>query len=344
MAQQDFSQVDKWLHDNLHEIGGRGVIMVWKDGKILYSHAENALNLREKMAIKWFARKQGRDENEELQDFTQSTPKQLASCSKWYSAAVIMTFVQEGKLGLDDSMGKYLPIMTQNGKGNITIKDCLSHLTGIKAPPIKESIAEQQEYKTMDEAMENIAKLPMESEHGKSFHYSNVGLQIVGAILEKISGQRFEDLFQQRIAQPCGMKHTTFGNGAVASLGGGAVGSAEDYIQFLSMIMNDGNYNGKQILTKESINAMQKNYAKSATVAYTPEEASDWGYGFGEWVLEDGMYRANTLSSPGLFGTFPWVDNKKKYAAILFSFNVNFKGRHERYIKLKALVDKAIIE
>ena len=344
MAQQDFSQVDKWLHDNLHEIGGRGVIMVWKDGKILYSHAENALNLRERMAIKWFARKQVRDENEELQDFTQSTPKQLASCSKWYSAAVIMTFVQEGKLGLDDSIGKYLPIMTQNGKGNITIKDCLSHLTGIKAPPIKESIAEQQEYKTMDEAMENMAKLPMESEHGKSFHYSNVGLQIVGAILEKISGQRFEDLFQQRIAQPCGMKHTTFGNGTVASLGGGAVGSAEDYIQFLSMIMNDGNYNGKQILTKGSIIAMQQNYAKGATVAYTPEEASDWGYGFGEWVIEDGIDRANTLSSPGLFGTFPWVDNKKKYAAILFSFNVNFKGRHERYIELKALVEKAIGE
>jgi len=344
MAQQDFSQVDKWLHDNLHEIGGRGVIMVWKDGKILYSHAENALNLWERMAIKWFARKQGKDDSEELQDFTQSTPKQLASCSKWYSAAVIMTFVQEGKLGLDDSIGKYLPIMTQNGKGNIRIKDCLSHLTGIKAPPIKESIAEQQEYKTMDEAMENMAKLPMESEHGKSFHYSNVGLQIVGAILEKISGQRFEDLFQQRIAQPCGMKHTTFGNGLVAFLGGGAVGSAEDYIRFLSMIMNEGNYNGRQILTKESIIAMQQNYAKGATVAYTPEEASDWGYGFGEWVIEDGIDRANTLSSPGLFGTFPWVDNKKKYAAILFSFNVNFKGRHERYIELKALVDNAIGE
>ena len=341
-AQYNFLPVDDWLHNNLHEIGGRGVIMVWKDGRIVYSKAENGLDLKERMVIKWFARKQGKDENEELQDFTQSTPMPIASCSKWLSAALTMTFVQEGKLGLEDTIGKYLPIMTQNGKGNIRIKDCLSHLTGIKAPPMKEEIARQQEFGTMDEAMANIATMPMEGDPGKSFHYSSVGLQIVAAILEKIGGQRFETLFQQRIAQPCGMVHTGFGNKPVASPAGGAVGSAEDYLQFLSMILNGGVYGGKQILTKESIIAMQQNHSKGATVAYSPEETGSWGYGFGEWTMEDGMERAEGVSSPGLFGTFPWVDNEKGYAAILFSFNINSKGRHGRYTELKGLVDKAI--
>ena len=194
----------------------------------------------------------------------------------------------------------------------------------------------------MDEAIANIASMSMDGQSGKSFHYSNVGLQIVAAILEKISGQRFETLFQQRIAKPCGMMHTTFGNKTVAAPAGGAVGSAEDYLQFLSMILNGGLYNGKQILSKQSIIAMQKNYASGASVAYTPEEAGDWGYGFGEWTMKEGATGLNAVSSPGLFGTFPWVDNDRKYAAILFTFNINFKGRHERYMKLKALVDEEV--
>ena len=342
MAQQNFSAVDDWLRNNIHEIGGRGVVMVWKDGKIVHSHTENAPNMREKMAIRWAARKQGRDVEEELQDFTQSTPKPIASCSKWLSAAVIMTFVQEGKLGLEDTIGKYLPIMSQNGKGSIRIKDCLSHLTGIKAPPLKEALADQKEFNTMDDAMQNIAALPVEGEPGKTFHYSNVGLQIAAAIVEKMSGQRFETLFQQRIAQPCGMVHTTFGNKPVALPAGGAVSSAEDYLQFLEMILNNGKYKDKQVLSKQSIIAMQHNYAKGATVAYAPEEAGEWGYGFGEWTMQEGGVAYNAVSSPGLFGTFPWVDNDKKYAAILFTSNINFKGRHERYMALKKLVDEAL--
>jgi hypothetical protein len=49
--------------------------------------------------------------------------------------------------------------------------------------------------------------------------------------------------------------------------------------------------------------------------------------------------RSNAVSSPGLFGTFPWVDNQKKYCAILFTFNINSKGRHERYTELKKIID-----
>ncbi len=341
-AQNSFSLIDKWLQDNIHEIGGRAVVMIWKDGKVLYSHTENNLNVRERMGVKWYSKKQGKEINDEMQDFNLNTQKPIASCSKWLSAALIMTFIQEGKLSLEDTIGKYLPIMSVHKKGQIQIKDCLSHLTGIKSPSLKESISQQQEYTSMDEAIESIAKMPTESKHGKSFHYSNVGLQIAGAIIEKIAGQSFESLFQQRIAIPCGMNNTTFGDRRVASPAGGAVGSATDYLQFLSMLLNGGNYNGKQVLSQTSINSMQQNYAKDVAVAYTPDEASNWGYGFGEWVIEEGKERANAISSPGLFGTFPWIDNKLGYAAILFSTNLHFKGRNERYTQLKWIVDKAI--
>ncbi len=342
LAQQNFEKVDAWLHNNLHEIGGRGVIMVWREGKVVYSNAQNELNTREKMSMKWVAKKQGKEVNEALQDFNTLTQMPIASCSKWLSAALVMTFVQEGKLSLVDTLGKYLPIMTKNGNGAIQIKDCLSHLTGIKAPLLKEAITNQQEFKSMDDAVENISKMDMEGEPGKTFHYSNVGLQLVGAIIEKISGQSFESLFQQRIAKPCSMQHTTFGNKPVVMPAGGAVGNAEDYLRFLSMILNDGKFNENQILTKQSIEAMQHNYAHYVKVVYKPEEADLWGYGFGEWTMEEGVENVHSVSSPGLFGTFPWVDKDKKYAAIMLSYNFNFKGRHLRYLGLKKLVDESI--
>ena len=55
-----------------------------------------------------------------------------------------------------------------------------------------------------------------------------------------------------------------------------------------------------------------------------------------------GTKTSDAVTSPRLFGTFPWIDTKLGYAAILFTFNINCKGRNEKYKELKALVDKAI--
>jgi CubicO group peptidase (beta-lactamase class C family) len=329
-AQKDFGKVDTWLKDNLEELGGRAVLVIYKDGKVIHSQSENGLSNRQKMIAKFIAKRQGKDGSEMTEDLDPSSRLRIASCSKWLSAALVMTFVDEGKLRLEDSIGKFLPIMTANGKGNIRIWQCLSHLTGIKSGTLKESIWEMKDIKNMDEAMEKIAHQPME------------GLQIAGAVIEKISGKSFETLFAEKIAKPCSMQHTDFGKGAVALPAGGAFSSANDYLNFLVMILNDGKFNGKQILSKASIIKMQQNYAKGTNVISSPAEAGSWGYGFGEWVMEEPNVRSEGVTSPGLFGSFPWVDNEKKYAGFLFCFNLNSKGRNERYKELKKLVDEAI--
>jgi len=53
----------------------------------------------------------------------------------------------------------------------------------------------------------------------------------------------------------------------------------------------------------------------------------------GEWVMDDatGEKRSNAITSPGLFGSFPWVSNDKQYAGLLFVFNIKSKGRNEKY-------------
>lgn len=342
-AQNNFSKLDNWLADNVSEMGGRAILMVYQDGKISYSHSENELSARQKRMGKFIANRQGKEAD--LDDYTPATKQAIASCSKWLSAALVMTFVDEGKLRLTDTVGKWLPVLSQRGKGNITISQCLSHTTGIKAEGLKESLGEMRNVNSMDEAIEKIAILPMEGNPGTVFHYSNTGLQIAGAIIEKISGKNFETLFAERIAKPLQMKNTDFGKGKVALPAGGAKSTPVDYMNFLVMILNKGMFRGKRILSEQSIAEMQVNrITKDVKIGYSPTEAGNFGYGYGEWVMETSL--ANNLTtavtSPGLFGSFPVVDNKKHYCAFLMTFYLKNKGRRERYVELKSLLDKAV--
>lgn len=342
-AQGNFSKLDKWMEDNVAVMGGRSILLIYKDGKIVYQKAANELSMRQKLVSKFIARRQGKTAN--LDDYTTSTRQMVASCSKWFSAALVMRFVDEGKLQLTDTVGKFLPVLSQHGKGNISISQCLSHQTGIKTASLKESLEEMKGMNSMDEAMEKLAVLPMEGEPGKVFHYSNAGLQIAGAVIEKISGKSFETLFAEKIALPLGMKNTDFGKGKLALPAGGASSTPEDYLHFLEMILNKGVYKGERILSENSIAEMQVNRInKDVTVAYAPAEAGNFGYGFGEWVMASSAagHLSTAVTSPGLFGSFPWVDNEKKYCGFLMTFYLKNDGRHERYLQLKKLVDEAI--
>jgi CubicO group peptidase (beta-lactamase class C family) len=342
-TQYDFKKVDDWMNDNTGKMGGRAILMVYKDGKIIHTKSVNDLNGMQKWAIKKVAEKQGKEAN--LQDYSTSTRQAIASCSKWFSAALVMTFVDEGKLNLTDTVGKFLPVFSQNGKGNITISECLSHLTGIEAPSIRESWGEMKDINSMDEAIEKIAAMPMEGQPGTVFHYSNAGMQIAGAVIEKISGESFETLFAERIAQPLDMKNTDFGKGKVALPAGGAYSTPEDYMHFVEMILNKGEYNGKRVLSEKSVDEMQVNRLdKNTKTGFSPAEAGDFGYGYGEWVMETSTLNNLTtaVTSPGLFGSFPWVDNKNQYCAFLMTMYIKSEGRNERYKALKALIDEAI--
>jgi CubicO group peptidase (beta-lactamase class C family) len=353
---QNFKSAEKWLRENIDKLGGHAVLMIYKDGKVVYEQAENELSRKQKIVGRVIARRQGKDADDFLQDYDRNTKQRIASCSKWLSAALVMTFVDEGKLNLDDTIGKYLPVMTQHGKGRITVWQCLSHLTGIKQTGLGESDEDdagkrlnklknrKSQWPSMLAAMDSIAKSPMEGEPGKIFHYGNAGLQIAAAVIEKISGSSFETLFRERIAKPCEMPKTDFGKINVPLAAGGAWSTANEYMHFLEMILNKGMYKGKRILSEKSIAAMQVNYAKDARIVYSPAPAGNWGYGFGEWVMSaaSDAKASNAISSPGLFGSFPWVDYEKGYCAILFTFNIKSKGRCEMYKQLKEVVDKAI--
>jgi len=354
-AQDRFEKVTGWVETNLPELGGRAVLLVYKDGNRVYSKAFNNLSKQQINAGKMRARIQGKEEEQVLQDYTVQTRERIASASKWLTAALVLTFVEENKLRLSDTVGKYLPVLSKYGKGHIKIWHCLSHTTGIKDGGLRESIASLQKINTMNEYIDQILTYPMEGEPGKVFRYSNVGLQLAAAVIEKISGKDFETLFRERIAEPLEMKQTDFGKSGLPLAAGGAFSTPEDYLNFLIMILNEGEFKGKRILSKALVVEMQKNrIGRDCIIAGAPEEAGNWGYGFGEWVMDaplaiaarkDAMPdspRSTSVTSPGLFGSFPWVDTQRRYCAFLFVYNLKHKGRNEKYRELKETVDAAV--
>ncbi len=342
-SQYNFSESTAWVKEHLGELGGRAILMVWKDGRLVLNDSQNDLSKRQRIAGKMLARRQGKDAAEVLADFTSSSRERIASSSKWLTAALVMTYVDEGKIKLEDTIGKYLPIMTQHNKGGIKVWQCLSHLTGIQTAGLQESLEDFKKANSMSESIEAIALLPVEGKPGFTFHYGNTGLQIAAAICEKVGEDNFENLFHNRIAVPCNMINTDFGKTNIPLAAGGAWSSAEDYMNFLVMLLEHGKFNGKQVLSRASIEEMQKNRIAQATIAYSPPEAAAMaGYGFGEWVNVEESGTSNVISSPGLFGSFPWIDKRRRYAAFLLVFNLKNKDRQKLYAALKQTVDTAI--
>lgn len=306
-GQYNFTALDKVLNANKRLLGGNVCMLILKDNKLVYEYT--------------------------CGDFDMNTIQPIASCSKWLTTALVMTFVDEGKLSLNDYVSKYIPEFNRDGKHFIRIKHCLSHTTGIESEPLNlRGIIAQRKYKTLGDEVNSFSTKAMEGEPGKVFSYSTVGLNIVGRILELISGKDFEKLFQERIARPLSMASTSFYNGKAVNPSGGAVSTASDYIKFLSMILNKGEYSGKRILSTASVEMMQVSQTTGIKKLYVPEGAEGFDYALGEWVQEkDNKGNSLVVSSPGLFGTYPTIDKPRNYAAIVFVKKLNVLKKREIY-------------
>jgi len=315
-----FDRVTRVLESKKRVLGGNVCMLIFKDDHIIYE--------------------------KNLGSYSHDKPEMIASCSKWFTAALAATFIDEGKISPKDSIGKYLPVFTKYGKGKITIGQCLSHTSGIESGQITFlTLIERRKIGSLDEEVNLFAKKPMSGKPGEVFSYGNIGLNIVGRILEVVTHQNFETLFQQRIAKPLAMKNTTFKMGKAVNPSGGATSTAADYMNFMQMILQKGMFNGKQIISPKTIELMQISRTVHAKVVYTPAEATGFEYGWGEWILEkDEIGNSTVVCSPGLFGTYPWIDLKRNYAAIVFVKNIQVKNRQKNYQEIRDAVNLSIIK
>lgn len=317
-GQDRFDRVTRVLESKRQVLGGNVCMLIFKDNHIVFE--------------------------KNLGSYTHDSPEMIASCSKWLTAALIVTFIDEGKISAEDTIGKYLPIFSRYGKGNITVSQCMSHTSGIESGQITlGSLMERRKIASLAEEVDLFAKKPMAGKPGEVFGYGTIGLNIVGRILEVITNRDFETLFQERIAKPLSMNHSTFSKGKAVNSSGGATSTAADYMNFLQMILQKGAFKGKQIIRSKTIDLMQISRTVNAKVVYSPDEAKGFEYGWGEWILEkDKDGNSTVISSPGLFGTYPWIDLQRNYAAIVFVRNIRFKDRQKNYQLIRDAVNAEI--
>lgn len=295
----DYSPVDRILTDSMTAIfDGRCYAVVHVDGQEVYAKG-------------WGG-------------YTGNTRALIASCSKWLSGAVLMSLVDQGALKLEDTVGKYLPVFTTYGKGKITLAQLFSHTSGF--PGNSSQGYESDQTLTLAKAVDSIAKnVPLINVPGTKFNYGGVSMQVAGRICEVVSGKSWNTLIQEKIYTPCGMTNTDFGSTTNPIIAGGARSTPNDYIRFLDMLMRKGmTSTGTRVLSEASVTAMEKSYTTGVTIENTPYPVSYFTtggiYGIGNW--RDLTTSADVLienSSPGAFGSHPWVNRGKKITGFIFT-------------------------
>ena len=318
---QQFSDLDAVFQQKEKLLGKDYVVMIWTD-TLVYKKENGGFNSK--------------------------TQAPIASASKWLTAALVMTFVDEGKISLDDKITKWLPEFARYEKNYITIRDCLSHLTGIQSEGTLAAILKRRKYSSLEEEVNAFAAKEIQNNPGVEFRYSNIGLNIAGRVLEVISKKKFDALAKQRLFNPLEMRSTTFSDmkGGAVNPSGGAVSTADDYMHFLQMLMNKGVYKGKRILSEDAIAYLLKPQTITQQIKYAPKAAEGFNYASGSWVISEktanGQRVATALASPGLFGTWPMIDFCRGYAYLFFVKNLLGEQRADAQLEIKKIIDRKL--
>lgn len=139
---------------------------------------------------------------------TPDTVYEIGSISKHFTAEAILLLVEDGKLGLDDPLGKYLNEVPATWKG-LTLRQLLAHTSGLKDWEAANVLSYRREY-TADEFIKLLAPFPLNFSPGEQWSYTNTAYPLLGLVIERVSGKSFEEFMAARIFKPLGMNATQF--------------------------------------------------------------------------------------------------------------------------------------
>lgn len=295
----------------------------------------------------------------------------IASLTKPITCAAIMVLVDEGRLAVIDPVEKYLPeykTLKLNPCGArlgyncesiapprpINIEDLMTHTSGLPASAETDNRAVPS---SLAELVAAGAKTQLLFQPGTRWSYSNLGFDILGRIIELVSGQSFDRFLNERIFEPLGMKDTYFlvpaekrqriaslyeysdgklkrvhadegtERAQIPSPAGGLVSTANDLLRFSEMMRGEGMLEGRRVLSRAAVELM--------TTSHTGDMKAGWvpgvGHGFGYEVVRDtaGMFRYNSIGSyvkGGAYRTYEWVDPEKDLAGVILMQRTNGAG------------------
>lgn len=243
---------------------------------------------------------------------TADTLFRIGSTSKAFTSLSILILADQGKVSLDDSVHKLVPDVWYDNKWESTdpirIVNLLEHTTGWDDLHFREYAKQAPDSMSLREGLDydhhsRTSRWPP----GTRTAYCNAGPPVAAAIVEKISGQRFEDFVQQNLFGPIGMKTATYFEPAAGTPAttlyhddgktpyrywhilmrpAGAINaSANDMAAYVQFYLNRGTANGKQIVPASDIDRME-----SPTSTWAAKDGLKAGYGLSNyWSVEDGF-------------------------------------------------------
>lgn len=262
----------------------------------------------------------------------------MASISKVITATLVMTLVEEGRIGLNRPVQEYIPEFVGEDKDMVMVHNLLTHTSGIRNRDVWEQVKKKSETFVMPEldATQHpdvyryltlgydtpLWKLP-----GEEMSYCGYGFELAAEIMRRVTGRSLADLASERIFEPLGMKDSyfivpkseysrvlrfpadsycgdwsstpeAFAHPAAAS---GVYSTARDMTVFGQMFLNKGIYNGKRILSQATVETMTRNQIPGVKSYWgkTLFREADWGIG---WMLSgDKKDESGTLRSRKTF-------------------------------------------
>jgi CubicO group peptidase (beta-lactamase class C family) len=334
---------------------------------------------------------QGVSDLDSKQAMTTGNMFRIASMTKPVVGTAIMMLVEEGKLRINDPVSRYIPefrnmkvgvlqptsgraggaaaappaFYTVPAQREITIKDLLTHTSGLGSGPMGDSnIAKvaRKDGETLAQYIPRLGGTTLEFQPGSRWTYSpGAGFETLGRIVEIASGMPLDRFFRTRIFDPLGMKDITFWptdaqwprvatvytrgpNGLTKAVmpndtmsrnvyfrgSGGLYSTAEDYLPLGIMLANGGELNGKRLLGKKTVEMMTALHVADTLPGRPPGE----GYGLSVRVVSNHAV-LNTMLSDGTFGwtgaqgTHFFVDPKEQLTAVLMVQTSNAEIRRD---------------
>jgi CubicO group peptidase (beta-lactamase class C family) len=279
----------------------------------------------------------------------------IYSMSKPVTSLAVMMLVEDGKIALSDPVSKYIPqlgglkvgVEKPGASGptleldpvrrEMTIQDLLRHTSGLTYGIFGTGLVKKayldakvwEDYPSNPEFVDRLAKLPLMHQPGATWEYSH-STDVLGRVIEVVSGRTLGEFFTVRILGPLGMRDTAFyvadpakharivepfandrsiGLGAELndprvvqkweSGGGGLVSTTMDYARFTQMLLNGGSLNGKRLVSPKTVAYMTADHL-GAGVASGP--GPGYGFGLGFAVRKD----AGIAPLPGTVGEYYW--------------------------------------
>jgi CubicO group peptidase (beta-lactamase class C family) len=297
-AAPDFGPVERFVESERARLGLKGAaLLVGVDGAVVYEH--------------YFG------------SYDAETSLPIASATKWPSAAAVMTLVDASVIDLDAPASTWLPEL-KGRKGEITVRQMLSLTSGMR----RDVLFAPRKHLNLAEFTKGFAtRGRLVGDPGADFRYSGTSFQLAGRIAEIASGMDFRSFFRERLAAPCKMDDFDYdleGAQAAPLLFGGASSTLADYGRFLAMIAGGGHCGTRRVLSAKALLAMRTNQTGDLPLRFAGPErmAAQSRYGLGCWldrVDERGL--GLRTSSPGSFGTMPWIDYERRLFGVLLQVN-----------------------